>query len=293
MRPLTIIANPAAANGRPARTLPAVRARLAALGVEHEVAVTRDLEHAGDLARAAAAAGRVAVGFGGDGLIAAVAGALAGGDGILGVLPGGRGNDFARTLGISSSPAMACEVLATADPRRIDVGLAAGRPFIGIASVGFDSDANRIANEARLVRGGLVYAYGAIRALSGWSPATFEVELDDGVRFDFTGYSVAAANSKAYGGGMRLAPDASLQDGLLDIVTISHMPKVRFLALLPTVFSGRHLRQSSVHLTRARSLRISADRPFTLYADGDPVADLPVRIETLPGSVQVLAPAAR
>jgi diacylglycerol kinase family enzyme len=143
-----------------------------------------------------------------------------------------------------------------------------------------------------VVTGGLVYAYGAIRALARWTPATFEVELDGGQRETFTGYSVAAANSRAYGGGMLLAPDASLRDGLLDIVTISQVPKLRFFGLLPTVFSGRHLRQSFVHLTRARTLRISADRPFTLYADGDPIAELPVRIEAMPAAVEVLAPTA-
>jgi YegS/Rv2252/BmrU family lipid kinase len=269
-----------------------VRAALDGLGLDHEVALTRDLEHAAELARAAAAAGRVAVGFGGDGLIAAVAGALAGTDGVLGVLPGGRGNDFARTLGIPSSPTAACAVLAQGQQQRIDLGRVGSRTFIGIASCGFDSDANRIANEARVVTGGLVYAYGAIRALAGWTPATFEVELDCGQRETFTGYSVAAANSRAYGGGMLLAPDASLRDGLLDIVTISQVPKLRFFGLLPTVFSGRHLRRSFVHLTRARALWISADRPFTLYADGDPIAELPVRIEAMPAAVEVLAPTA-
>lgn len=287
-----MIANPAAAGGKPDRALPSVRAALDALGLDHEIALTRDLEHAAGLARAAAAAGRVAVGFGGDGLIAAVAGALAGSDGLLGVLPGGRGNDFARTLGIPSSPTAACAVLARGQRRRIDLGRVGSRTFIGIASCGFDSEANRIANEARAVKGRLVYAYGAIRALAAWAPATFEVELDGGQRETFAGYSVAAANSRAYGGGMLLAPDASLRDGLLDIVTITQVSKLRFLGLLPTVFRGRHLRQPFVHLTRGRTLRISADRPFTLYADGDPIGELPVHIETVPAAVEVLAPVA-
>jgi diacylglycerol kinase family enzyme len=187
----------------------------------------------------------------------------------------------------------ACEVLAHGVPRRIDLGRAGDRTFIGIASCGFDSDANRIANETARVKGSLVYAYGALRALAGWSPATFEIELDGGARRTFVGYSVAAANSRAYGGGMLLAPDASLQDGLLDIVTISDMPRLRLLTLLPTVFTGRHVRQSRVEIVRARSLRISADRPFAVFADGDPVASLPVEISAIPGAVRVLAPPQR
>jgi YegS/Rv2252/BmrU family lipid kinase len=285
-----LIVNPNAAGGKTARALPAVRERLRELGLEHRVELTESLEHARALAEAAATSGEIAAGFGGDGLIGAVAGALAGTDGILGVLPGGRGNDFARTLGIPLEPVGACQVLADGRPRRIDLGQVGSRTFVGIASCGFDSEANRIANESR-VKGNLVYAYGALRALAGWVPATFDVELDDGERRHITGYSVAAANSQAYGGGMRLAPDASLADGRLDIVMISHVTKLRFLRLLPTVFSGRHVRQPTVEIVRAESVRISADRPFTLYADGDPIAELPVDVRALPGAVQVLAPA--
>ena len=98
---------------------------------------------------------------------------------------------------------------------RVDLGDVNGRTYAGIASCGFDSVANRIANETRIVRGNLVYAYGLVRALATWEPATFTVELDGGTR-TFRGYSVAAANSKFYGGGMMLAPEASLSDGALD-----------------------------------------------------------------------------
>jgi diacylglycerol kinase family enzyme len=109
---LCLIVNPSAADGRAVKALPAVRARLSDLRLEHRIELTRDLDHARALAREAAGAGEVAVGVGGDGVIGAVAGALAGGDGVLGVLPGGRGNDFARTLGIPLDPAAACGVVA-------------------------------------------------------------------------------------------------------------------------------------------------------------------------------------
>ena len=101
---------------------------------------------------------------------------------MLGVLPGGRGNDFARVLGIPLDPVAACAVLADGAERPLDLGEAGGRVFAGIASCGFDSEANRIANETRLVRGNLVYAYGALRALIAWRPPRFTVEIDDGRR---------------------------------------------------------------------------------------------------------------
>jgi YegS/Rv2252/BmrU family lipid kinase len=287
---IALIVNPAAGGGRAGRMLRAVGNALSSHGLEHHVERTRSLEHAKELALAAAKAGEVAVAFGGDGLIGAVAGALAHSEGVLGVLPGGRGNDLARVLGIPLDPVAACQVLAGGVVKQLDLGDAGGKVFVGIASCGFDSEANRIANETRLVRGNLVYAYAALRALAGWRPASFTVTLD-GVRSStFTGYTVAAANSKAYGGGMYLAPDASLDDGMLDVVIVEDISKVRFLRLLPTVFKGEHVRQPNIRIERAREVTIAADRPFTMYADGDPIAELPVTVRALPSAVRAIVP---
>ena len=288
---LALIVNPVAGGGRARRALAEVQQELTSLGLEHRAELTRGLDHARELATAARAAGEVAVAFGGDGLVGAVAGALKHSDGVLGVLPGGRGNDVARALGISLQPRAACDVLAGGVVRSLDLCEVDSKTFIGIASCGFDSDANRIANQTRLVRGKLVYTYGAVRALITWRPATFTVVLDDEIRRTSTGYSVAAANSKSYGGGMLLAPDASLHDGLLDVVIISQIPKLRFLRLLPTVFSGTHVKQDSVEVLRGAVVQISASRPFTIYADGDPIAELPVTVRVLPGAVRAIVPA--
>jgi YegS/Rv2252/BmrU family lipid kinase len=255
------------------------------------VETTRSLEHAGELATEAADRGEAAVAFGGDGLVGAVAGALMHSTGVLGVLPGGRGNDFARVLGIPLEPVPACDVLARGTVKPLDLGQAGDRTFVGIASCGFDSDANRIANQTRLVRGNLVYAYGAIRALISWRPATFELTLDGERIHTVTGYSVGACNSKAYGGGMYAAPDAELDDGLLDIVTCAEMPKRRFLtSMLPKVFKGTHVNLPEVTVLRAAQATVAADRPFTMYADGDPIAELPVTVRALPGAVRVVVP---
>ncbi len=288
---LRLIVNPRAGGGRAQRLLPAVQAKLERLGLQYTVTRTRDIEHARELARGAVRSGETAVAFGGDGLIGAVAEALSGTSGVLGLLPGGRGNDFARTLGIPPEPEGACEVLRSGTVRRLDLGEVDGRTFIGIASCGFDSEANRIANEARLVRGNLVYAYGALRALLSWRHARFTVTLDDREPLRFTGYTVAAANGKAYGGGMMLAPDAELDDGALDVVLVSEGSKLRFVRLLPTVFRGEHVDQPQVRVLRAREVLIEADRPFTVYADGDPIGELPARIRAVPGGVRALVPA--
>jgi YegS/Rv2252/BmrU family lipid kinase len=208
----------------------------------------------------------------------------------MGVLPGGRGNDFARVAGIPMEPVAACDVIAHGVAQPVDVGDVGGRTFIGIASLGFDSDANRIANEAPAVLGPFVYVYGAVRALIAWKPAAFEVEID-GEQHSFQGWSVAAANSKAYGGGLFLAPDAELDDGKLDVVMSSRTSKLRFLRSLPKAYKGTHVDEPSVEILRGAEVRISADRPFTVYADGDPIGELPVTVRAIPGAIRVLLPA--
>jgi YegS/Rv2252/BmrU family lipid kinase len=284
-----LIVNPSAGGGRAARVLPSIESGLRAHGVEFRTALTRDLPHAVALAREAAGAGEIAAALGGDGLIGAVAGALRGTDGVLGVLPGGRGNDLARVLGIPRGPGEAATVLATAPERTLDLGEVDGRTFVGVASCGFDSEANRIANETRLIRGNLVYAYAALRALAAWRHATFTLGID-GESVTMRGWTVAAANSKAYGGGMYVAPDAELDDGLLDVLTWSASSKLQLLSLMPRVFKGTHVKAKEVTVRRAREVTIAADRPFTVYADGDPIGELPVTIRALPAAVRVIAP---
>jgi YegS/Rv2252/BmrU family lipid kinase len=255
---------------------------------------TRDLEHARALAIAGARAGETVAVLSGDGMIGAVADALREVPGaVLGVLPGGRGNDLARVLGISQDPLQACTTIAQGAPRAMDVGEVNGRrAFVGIASVGFDSDANRIANQAPSWLGNLVYLYGALRALIAWHPARFEIELDPpGERVSVLAYTIGACNSRAYGGGMYAAPDALLDDGLLDVLALESVSKLRFVAkILPKVFSGAHVSQPGVRVWRAREISVSADRPFEMYADGDPIGELPVRVRALAGAVRVLVP---
>ena len=312
--PICLIVNPSAGGGKAAKVLPDVLRALQGHGLSVRCEPTRDLDHARELARAAALAGETVVCLSGDGLIGAVADALRETPGAtIGVLPGGRGNDLARVLGIQADPVRACATIANGIARPMDLGLVSQttpgsptRAFVGIASVGFDSDANSIANEAPAWLGGLVYAYGALRTLLFWRPAHFEIELtqssaphDEEQTSDsqpehhsFAGYTVGACNSKTYGGGMRAAPDALLDDGLLDVVVLENVGKLRFLTrILPKVFSGTHVREPSVRSFRAREVTISADRPFTMYADGDPIGELPLRVSALAGAVWVLVPA--
>ena len=287
-RRLALIANPAAAGGRSLELMPAARAQLATFGLPHRLVETRDVGHAMAAAAEAAEAKEVVVAVGGDGLVGALAGAVRE-NGLLGVLPAGRGNDFARELGIPQDVAGACAVLANGVERRIDLGLVNDRPFVCIASTGFDSEANRIANEARLIKGNLVYLYGALRALAAWRSTHFSVRLD-GEERRFEGYTVAVANTRFYGGGMRVAPAAKPSDGELDVVLVTQTSKLRFLANLPKVFAGSHVEVEGVQAFRARHVELSADRPFDVYADGDRITELPATLRVDPGALRVIAP---
>jgi YegS/Rv2252/BmrU family lipid kinase len=290
-RRFALLVNPAAAGGRALRRLPAVTEELERLGVSHRTVETRDLEHAAEEARAAAEAGETVAALGGDGFVRPIAGVLAGGPGTLAILPAGRGNDFARVLGIPSEPREAVRNAVEGHERMLDIAAVDGTPYIGIASLGFDSDANRIANEAKLVRGNIVYLYAALRALAAWKPARFAVTVD-GRRYDVTGWTVAVANSKAYGGGMFLAPQAELDDGELDVLTISDSSKLRFLRELPTVFKGTHLDNPRVTALRGTEVTVESDRPFDVYADGDAVGRTPARMTVRRRVLRVVVPQA-
>lgn len=289
-RPLCLIVNPSAGGGRALRLLGGVEAELRGLGARFRVERTTSMEHARALARGARDAGELVAAMGGDGLTGAVAGELCDGAGVLAVLPGGRGNDFARKLGIPHDPVAACALLADGRERRIDVAEVGGRTYLGILSAGIDSEVNAIANSTRLPLGTLVYAYGLLRALRSWRPARWEVAVD-GERRRFVGYSVAVANTGVYGGGMRLAPDAVLDDGRLDVVLSEDRPKLRFLMLFPKVFKGTHVHEPGLVILRGAEVEVGADRPFTAYADGDPIAALPATVRVRPGALRVVAPA--
>lgn len=288
--PLTLLVNPSSAGGKALKLLPRVEQALDAQRAVFRVQRTKGLEHGVEQALRAVEAGETPVVMSGDGLIGAVGGAMAGSETALGIVPCGRGNDLARVLGIPDDPEGAVETILAGHSRRIDVGEANGKRFLGIVSVGFDSEANRLANRTHFLHGHLVYAYAALLTLLRWKPARFTIRVDD-ERVRFTGYSVSIANSKAFGGGMYIAPDAELDDGELDIVSVGEVGKLRFAGNLPRVFKGTHVEKDEVRVFRAPHLELSASRPFPVYADGEHITDLPAALRVLSRALSVLVPA--
>ena len=289
-----LLFNPSSAGGRRRSALPSAESELEARGLAFRTVTTRSLEHGVEEARGAAQAGEVPVVMSGDGLIGQVGGTMADSDTPIGIIPGGRGNDLARVLGIPKEIPEAVAILAAGAERVIDVGEVNGTPFLGIASCGFDSECNRIANETRFMSGNLVYAYSVPRAMASWRPATFTVTVDEDPPLSITGYSVAICNSRAFGGGMFIAPHAKLDDGLFDIVGIGDIGKLRYLANLPKVFKGTHVERDEVTEIPAAGaeVKVSADRDFAVYADGEHLADLPATMRIRPSALRVIAPPA-
>ena len=289
-RRLALIVNPSAGGGRAASVAQAARSELHRRGASYRVIETTGLDHAREAAADAARGGETVVAVGGDGLTGALAGALRHSPGSLALVPAGRGNDLARVLGVPLDPAGAARVAVEGEERLIDLGEVHGRAFAAMASFGLDSEAARIANESR-VPGRLVYAYGGLRALMGWRHAGFEVSVD-GREHHFSGYSVAVANARSYGGGMLLVPHAELDDGRLDVLMVSAASRLRLLLQLPRVFRGTHVGDPMVGFERGEVIQLRADRPFTVYADGEPVGELPATARVDRHCLRVIAPRA-
>ncbi|WSQ07144.1 diacylglycerol kinase family lipid kinase [Streptomyces sp. NBC_01231] len=293
MRQFTAVVNPTAGGSSGAAALLAVARLLREAGAELDTEYSRSLAHAQDIAREAGERGRVVLAVGGDGITGRVGGALSGTGALFGLVPAGRGNDFARALGLPADPADLARILLHHAPRPVDtieVSSAVHDRTVVLGSVyaGVDALANRHANRARVLRGTASYYVGGLRAVATWRPARFRVTVD-GEEHPHTGYTVVAANSGYYGSGRLIAPDARLDDGLLDVVMIREAPRLLFFALMNELRSGAHVHRPEVRVLRGREVRVEADRTVPYGADGEVEADLPVTARVLPGALQVLS----
>ncbi|MDN5381405.1 MULTISPECIES: diacylglycerol/lipid kinase family protein [Streptomyces] len=292
MRQFTAVVNPTAGGSAGAAALLRVARVLREAGADVETEYSRSLAHAQDLARGAGQRGRVVLAVGGDGIAGSIGGALSGTGALFGLVPAGRGNDFARALGLPLDPDELARILLHGAPRRIDtveVESAAHRRTVVLGSVyaGVDALANRYANRSRLLRGAASYYAGGLRAVATWRPAGYRVTVD-GEEHVHRGYTVVAANSPYYGSGRMIAPGARVDDGLLDVVMIRHAPRRLFFALMNELRTGAHTGRPEVRVLRGRQVRIEADRPVPYGADGEVEAVLPVTARVLPGALAVL-----
>ncbi|MER6858060.1 YegS/Rv2252/BmrU family lipid kinase [Streptomyces pilosus] len=292
MRQFTAVVNPTAGAATGAAALLALARHLREEGAELRTEYSRSLDHARELARDAGQRGSVVLAVGGDGIAGGVGGALSGTGATLGLVPAGRGNDFARALGLPRDPRALARILLHGEPRPVDtveVGSAVHDRTVVLGSVyaGVDALANRHANRSRLLRGSASYYAGGLRAVTTWRPARYRVTVD-GEEHTHTGYTVVAANSGYYGSGRVIAPDARVDDGLLDVVMIRHAPRRLFFTLMNELRTGTHVRRPQVRILRGSEIRIEADREVPYGTDGEVDAVLPVTARVLPGALNVL-----
>jgi len=292
---VVVVANPTAGRGKGARLIPKVDALLRSLGVSHTLRICEGADDPERLAKVAASDGtEIVAALGGDGQVGACANGLFGTESALAVIPAGTGNDFARHIGLDrKDPLAAVRLLSSPTFRAIDVVKVTTRErqryYVNIGGAGFDSEVNEHANRVRRLRGAPKYVYSTFVTLARFSPGDFVVRVD-GKEHAFRGMMLAVGNGTSYGGGMRVTPDARSDDGLLDVCVIQELPKWQFVKTFPKVFSGKHVEHRAVTMLRGREIEMTADRPFQVYADGEPVGRLPATFSVVPSALRVVVP---
>lgn len=281
-RSFTCLVNPHAGGGA-LEAVVAVARGLRERGARVEVIHSPGVAAARDLATAAVEAGDVVVAVGGDGMVASLVARmveLADRGGVLGLVPAGRGNDFARMLGVPDEPAAVVERLLTAAPRPVDVITVAGagrdESVAGSVYAGVDAQAAAMVARMRRTPRPLQYPLAAVRAIGGYVPHRYRLTVDGETR-EFDAATVVVANSAFYGAGMRIAPDAVLDDGELDVVVVEAGSRLDFLKTFPKVYSGRHVDHPKVTVLRGRTVELTAlsVRPVEVGADGEDLGVLP------------------
>jgi len=304
-KPLTIVVaiNPSASFGKSREVGPAVVATLRALGHLVTSLTEPDFEQLRDSARRAIAKKPDAlVVVGGDGMVSLGVNLLAHTRVPLGIIPSGTGNDMARGLGIpvgNTEAAIEALVDALARPARaIDAGRIrhldseTGEEtttwFASVLSAGFDAIVNERANRLRHPRGKSRYLVALVIELARLRPIRYRLVLD-GVETVTDAALIAVGNNQSIGGGMRVTPNAVVDDGLFDVLVVTPLSRIAFMRVFPRVFAGTHLTDPRVTVHRAKHVRIEADN-VAAYADGERVSLLPVDVEIVPGALRVLMP---
>jgi diacylglycerol kinase (ATP) len=288
---IRFLVNPAASGGKAGRALERLRHLAAVAGAE--LRVSRNAEDLVDQARQASADGvaRLLV-AGGDGTFHHAVQGLAESESALGLIPLGRGNDLARSLGVPEELERAVDLALTGPVRAVDLGRLNSRYFGVYCGVGFDSEVAGFvhAGGGRFL-GPLAYVYGVLRTLASFRCPTVEVEHDEG-RIEQRALFVTVNNCPRFGGGMLIAPQATVDDARLDLVTVEEISRLQFLRVFPQVYRGTHVGHPAVKIVRTRHAHIRVDRELAMFADGEPVmvaGPAGVTVETCAGCLKVVS----
>lgn len=295
-RSFCFLVNPASGGGAAPEAVVPVARLLREAGAEAEVTYSPGPLAMRALVAAALDRGDVIVSVGGDGMLSSLVGPVSEGGGVLGVLPAGRGNDFARMLDLPTAAEAQAELFLAGPTRQVDLVDWGGRLVAGSVYAGVDARAAEIVGRARLLPGSMQYPYAALRSLATYRPGRYRVTIDGDVR-EYAAATVVVANSAYYGQGMLIAPAATLGDGVLDVIVIEAASRVALMRALPSVYDGRHVERDGVHVLTGRRIELSgrARRPIPVGGDGEPLGVLPdlgqepAVAEVRPGALTVIA----
>lgn len=205
----------------------------------------------------------------------------------IGLIPSGTGNDFSRALGLDiKNPIRNIDAFLASAPISVDLGEVNGRRFGAICSTGFDSLVNERANSLNWPKGKRKYDIAMLQELPRFKPRSYQITID-GESYDIKAMLIAVGNGSSYGGGMKVCPDAQLDDGLLDVMILHPVPKVEFLKIFPKVYSGDHAKHPKVEIIRGRSITIEGEA--ITYADGERISPTPVKIKSLSAALKTWA----
>jgi YegS/Rv2252/BmrU family lipid kinase len=303
-RSFTFLVNPASGGGAAPEAVVPVARLLREAGSTVDVTYSPGPRAMGDLVAAAIARGDVVVSVGGDGMLSSLAGSVSAGGGTMAVLPAGRGNDFARMLGLPEHPREQADLLLSGSVRPVDLltytlpGQGPGlspRVVAGSVYAGVDARAADLVDRMRWVPKKLQYPWAAVRSLATYQPGKFSVTVDGDTR-TYSAATVVVANSAYYGKGMKIAPAASVDDGLLDVVVIEAASRLELVRSLPKVYDGSHVTLPEVTVLTGRRVELSGTsrQPIPVGGDGEPLGPLPASaeapavVELLPGALQII-----
>lgn len=231
------------------------------------------------------------IAVGGDGTIHYMANVLAGTDKKLGAIPTGSGNDITSCLGITSDIEKCVLTIRKGKIKKIDTGIINDKYYyLCIAGSGFDSQVNYLANNTRLpIKGGLRYSYSVYKTLITFRSKKFFINYNNNKR-EIYGMMITASNMSMYGGGMKITPDASPEDGLFDVCIIKKMSKLHFIKIFPKVYEGKHVSDENVEIFKTSEIALDSEYPFSVFADGEYICKLPATFKIIPGNINFLVP---
>ena len=289
MTEVHLLVSPRGGRGRAAAAASTVRSVIERAGHRPVDISGPSAQESAEATRAAADAGAERlIAVGGDGTVHLALQGVAGTDTVLGIVPAGTGNDFARTFGLHRLSVEQATDRALGPTRPVDaIGTDRQRWVMFSVTGGFSVDVNHRAERVRFPRGPRRYTVATLLTVPRLRHRNVAVTVD-GRRHDYRCALFAVANTPTFGGGMAICPDADPADGLLDVAVIGPVGRATMLRLLPKVFDGGHVHHPEVHMLRGRTVAIEGDA-MDLLGDGEAIGAAPVTLEAVPGAVQLAA----